>query len=128
MFVRRDFHGKFGICSTLKNLKSCAGLRQLKSWLLGPSCVAEEIEARWDAVGELMENFSLLKKLKERLKKLPDMDKMLARIHSLSLKKVEVLGNSIIMVPGSVLCQSALLNELLQFLARSPGFSGDTLQ
>lgn len=56
--------------------------------MLGPSCVADEVESRFDAVGDLMEDFTLLKTLQERLKKLPDMDKMLARIHSLSLKKV----------------------------------------
>ncbi|XP_003742162.1 DNA mismatch repair protein Msh6 [Galendromus occidentalis] len=77
------------LISTINFCSTAFGLRHLKKWLLGPSCVSEEIESRWDAVGELMENFSLLKTLQERLKKLPDMDKMLARIHSLSLKKTD---------------------------------------
>ncbi|OQR69623.1 DNA mismatch repair protein Msh6-like [Tropilaelaps mercedesae] len=76
--------------SLLWTLNFCStpfGLRELKKWLLAPSCVADVIESRWDAVDDLMSNHGVAKKIQERLRKIPDMDKMLARIHSLSLKK-----------------------------------------
>ncbi|XP_022661768.1 DNA mismatch repair protein Msh6-like isoform X2 [Varroa jacobsoni] len=75
------------LLSTINFCSTPFGLRELKKWLLAPSCIADVIESRWDAVGDLMSNNSVAKKVQERLRKIPDMDKMLARIHSLSLKK-----------------------------------------
>ena len=55
------------------------GRRLLKQWLCSPSCDPALISARLDAIDDLLEDTSLLAELKEQLKKLPDLERLLRK-------------------------------------------------
>ena len=62
------------------------GRRQIKRWVMAPLIITEQINERLDAVTDLMSFQHETDVLRARLKKLPDLEKLLARIFSYSIK------------------------------------------
>lgn len=58
------------------------GKRQLQIWLCHPLMQAHKINARLDAVETIMENGGLQQFLEKRLASMPDLERLLSRIHA----------------------------------------------
>lgn len=75
---------------TLFNLVNKAvtpmGKRQLRKWVMHPLLKIEDINERFDSVDLLLTNMNLRDVLETRLSKLPDLERMLSRVHSCTLK------------------------------------------
>ncbi|XP_971522.4 probable DNA mismatch repair protein Msh6 [Tribolium castaneum] len=67
---------------TLDYCQTAFGKRLLTQWICRPLCVVEKIKERQEAVQELVKNTSLLKDAQDVLKKLPDLERQLAKIHT----------------------------------------------
>ncbi|XP_065063209.1 DNA mismatch repair protein Msh6-like [Rhopilema esculentum] len=80
--------------SLLEQLDHCStpfGKRLLKQWLCAPLCHPDGINARLDAVEELMGKSSLMEKAGEIMRTIPDLERILRRIHAMgSLKKSKI--------------------------------------
>lgn len=70
----------------LDNCKTPFGKRQLKRWLMAPLMNIEKLNDRLDAVEDLMKYNYQLEQCRVELAKLPDLEKLLARIFSYSVK------------------------------------------
>lgn len=74
-----------GELSLLNRLDHCCtkfGKRLLHHWVCSPSCEREIIIQRQDAIKELVEDINLLQDVRQILGELPDLERMLAQIHS----------------------------------------------
>ena len=67
-------------CSTL------FGKRQLKRWMQAPLFNQDKINERLDAIDDLMSNQHETDILRAKLSKLPDLEKLLAKIFTYSIK------------------------------------------
>jgi DNA mismatch repair protein MutS len=56
------------------------GARQLKNWMLRPSIDRAEIEARWDAVGELEGGVIAREELRKTLGRVQDLERLLSKV------------------------------------------------
>jgi DNA mismatch repair protein MutS len=56
------------------------GARLLKNWVLRPSLDRDEIEARWDAVGELLQNTIARAELRRELAGIQDIERLLSKV------------------------------------------------
>ncbi|XP_044184294.1 DNA mismatch repair protein Msh6-like isoform X1 [Acropora millepora] len=74
----------------LERLDNCStpfGKRLFKQWLCAPLCNPTAINDRLNAVEDLMANRGLMAECKELLRTLPDLERLLKKIHALSLPK-----------------------------------------
>lgn len=62
------------------------GKRLLKRWVVSPLQNKEKIEQRLDAVQDLVRNPQLLDKLQLKLANIPDLERMLSKIYTYSIK------------------------------------------
>lgn len=70
----------------LERLDTCStpfGKRLLKQWLCAPLCNAKSIRDRLDAVEDLMGAQAQATEVSDLLKKLPDLERLLSKIHSI---------------------------------------------
>lgn len=70
----------------LERLDTCStpfGKRLLKQWLCAPLCNAKSIRDRLDTVEDLMGAQAQASEVSELLKKLPDLERLLSKIHSI---------------------------------------------
>lgn len=70
----------------LERIDSCCtpfGKRLLKQWLCAPLCNPKSINDRLDAVEDLLEVPEKMSEVSEYLKKLPDLERLLSKIHSI---------------------------------------------
>ncbi|XP_068597321.1 DNA mismatch repair protein Msh6 [Brachionichthys hirsutus] len=70
----------------LERLDTCStpfGKRLLKQWLCAPLCNPTSIEDRLDAVDDLMGAQAQTTEVSDLLKKLPDLERLLSKIHSI---------------------------------------------
>ncbi|NWQ63822.1 MSH6 protein, partial [Neopipo cinnamomea] len=70
----------------LERIDSCCtpfGKRLLKQWLCAPLCNPKSINARLDAVEDLVAVPDKMSEVSEHLKKLPDLERLLNKIHSI---------------------------------------------
>ncbi|XP_042718176.1 DNA mismatch repair protein Msh6 isoform X2 [Lagopus leucura] len=70
----------------LERIDSCCtpfGKRLLKQWLCAPLCNPTSINDRLDAVEDLLAVPAKLTEISEHLKKLPDLERLLSKIHSI---------------------------------------------
>ncbi|NXO22527.1 MSH6 protein, partial [Cisticola juncidis] len=70
----------------LERIDSCCtpfGKRLLKQWLCAPLCNPKSINDRLDAVDDLLEVPDKMCEVSEQLKKLPDLERLLSKIHSI---------------------------------------------
>lgn len=70
------------LLGTIDDTETPMGGRLLKKWLLHPLLSVGEIEKRQDAVSVLLEDTSLLKKIKEHLKEIRDLERLIMRIET----------------------------------------------
>ena len=73
----------------LNHCSSAFGARALREWLCAPSRRVDEIEARQQSVAALMERTELRDLLRPALKRLPDLERLLARVHGFSQKQAK---------------------------------------
>jgi hypothetical protein len=71
--------------SIIDKCSSSFGRRALRAWLCAPPRRVEDILERQQAVGALLESAELRAKLAKTLKKLPDLERLLARVHAFSV-------------------------------------------
>ncbi|KAL8185154.1 UNVERIFIED_CONTAM: DNA mismatch repair protein msh6 [Gekko kuhli] len=72
--------------SLLEKLDMCCtpfGRRLLKQWLCAPLCNPAAINDRLDAVEDLLAEAAKMSEIRDLLKKLPDLEKLLGKIHSI---------------------------------------------
>lgn len=55
------------------------GKRLLKAWLCSPPCDPQVISSRLDAIDDLLEQPSVVASVKEKIKKLPDLERLLRK-------------------------------------------------
>ncbi|KAM6127957.1 DNA mismatch repair protein Msh6-like [Pterocles gutturalis] len=70
----------------LERIDSCCtpfGKRLLKQWLCAPLCNPKSINDRLDAVEDLLAVPAKMSEVSEHLKKLPDLERLLSKIHSI---------------------------------------------
>ena len=70
----------------LDHCKTQFGKRQLKRWVLAPLQDASRINLRLDAVEDLMLHQSTTDKFRMRLSKMPDLEKLLAKVFTYSIQ------------------------------------------
>lgn len=66
----------------LQRIDHCStafGRRLLKQWISAPLCSPAAIDDRLNAVGDLIDNQSLLSEVKDVLKTLPDLERLIRR-------------------------------------------------
>ncbi|OUC48374.1 MutS domain V protein [Trichinella nativa] len=66
--------------------KTAMGKRLLHFWLCNPLCDLQEIEQRQVAVRNLIEQAELFESLIKQLREIPDLERLLQKMHSLSIK------------------------------------------
>ena len=71
--------------SIIDKCSSSFGRRTLRAWLCAPPRRVEDILERQQAVDALLESAELRAKLAKTLKKLPDLERLLARVHAFSV-------------------------------------------
>lgn len=118
-------HSKVGsLLGVLDHCQTSMGSRQLKEWLLFPLLDRELIEQRLDAVQVLLNEKRCRLQLRERLKKLYDLDRLSGRLAAaratgrdlLSLKESLSLIPEIKELLGNLPIQPILINQALQGL------------
>lgn len=73
----------------LKFLDHCSnpmGKRLLRQWVIRPLTQVKDIQKRLDAVTYLKDNDDLRSKLSVAIKHLPDLERLVARIHEYGMK------------------------------------------
>lgn len=76
----------------LQKLDQCSspfGKRLFRRWLCSPLCNRDKINDRLDAVDDLLENKAVVSEAKDLIKTLPDLERLLSRIHSQGLRKLK---------------------------------------
>ena len=73
----------------LNHTCSAFGARLLREWLCAPPRRIEDIEARQQSVAALMEHGEVRDELRPVLKKLPDLERLLARVHGFAGKQAK---------------------------------------
>ena len=68
------------LLATLDQCVTSLGARLLKNWLLRPSIDRQEIEARWQAVGELAQETIAREELRRVLGKIQDLERLLSKV------------------------------------------------
>lgn len=63
------------------------GRRMLRRWLCAPLLDVTAINQRLDALEDLQDNYAVRKRVMERLKKLPDLERQLTKIYNYSVKQ-----------------------------------------
>ncbi len=77
------------------------GARRIKAWLVHPLLNLEEIISRHEAVEELAENYNMRERLRENLKGIYDLERLMARIASgvAGPRDMAALKNSLAAIP-----------------------------
>jgi len=72
--------------SFVDNCKTPFGKRQLKRWLLSPLMNIQKINQRLDAIEDLIEHQYETDVFRSKVAKLPDLEKLLAKLYTYSVK------------------------------------------
>ena len=82
-----ESNGETGSLFTFINhCKTNFGKRQLKRWLMSPLLNPEQINGRLDSVADMINYQYETDKVRDEMKKLPDLEKLLARVFTYSIK------------------------------------------
>ena len=85
-----DGSDKGTLVSILDQTSTAFGKRALRQWLCAPSFLSRDIGERQDAVATLIAFPEVSEALAKTFGKLPDLERLLARIHSFSVDQVRV--------------------------------------
>lgn len=83
-----DGSDKGTLFSVLDRTATAFGKRELRKWLCAPLCRLSDIMERQDAVAALLGAPDVREALGCALKKLPDLERLIARVHSFSVEQV----------------------------------------
>ncbi|XP_058451962.1 probable DNA mismatch repair protein Msh6 [Malaya genurostris] len=78
----RIVEGENSLIDKLDHCCTKFGKRLLHHWVCSPSCEREVIVERQEAITELLEDITLLQSVRQILGELPDLERMLAQIHT----------------------------------------------
>jgi DNA mismatch repair protein MutS len=97
----RDNSSRGTLLSILDNTITVMGSRLLKKWLLQPLLDIENINERLDCVEELTTNVLLREELKEKLKNIQDLERLISRIMygNSNARDLILLKNSLKIIP-----------------------------
>ena len=89
------------LINCLDDTVTSMGARRLKSWLMHPLLDLGDIRCRHEAVGELAVSFSMRERLRENLKGVYDLERLMARISSgvAGPRDLAALRNSLALIP-----------------------------
>ncbi len=76
----REHDTKGSLLNVLDQTITAMGGRLLKSWISQPLFEKEEIEKRLDSVQEILETLQLKELIREQLKQIPDIERLLSRL------------------------------------------------
>jgi len=108
------------LLGVLDKTQTGMGERKLRQWILHPLVGPDNITARLDAVTDLFEDVSMRLALRERLKGMPDIERLQGRItvNTGNAREVKALGTALGQIPGIRAAvaevQSTLLKTVLQ--------------
>ncbi|KAL3232349.1 DNA mismatch repair protein MSH6 [Nakaseomyces bracarensis] len=102
-----DGSDKGTLFKLFNNAITAMGKRMMKKWLMHPLLMRSDIEKRQDSVDALMSDTELRNTMESTLSTLPDLERMLSRIHSGSLKvkdfdKVITAFEDIVLLVGEI--------------------------
>jgi DNA mismatch repair protein MSH6 len=83
-----DGSDKGTLFSVLDRTATAFGKRELRKWLCAPLCRLSDIIERQDAVAALLSAPDVREALGGALKQLPDLERLIARVHSSSIDQV----------------------------------------
>jgi DNA mismatch repair protein MutS len=91
------------------------GARKLRHWILHPLLDVAEIQKRHNGVEDFFMNAELRMRLKEELKPIADLERLLGRITSKSgnARDVKALGRSLSQLPSVLECLQGLQSDVL---------------
>ncbi|XP_030829946.1 DNA mismatch repair protein Msh6 [Strongylocentrotus purpuratus] len=75
------------LLETLDRCRTPFGKRLFKQWLCTPLCNPKSINDRLDAIADLHSNPDIVAEVVELIKKLPDLERLLSKIHTLGSSK-----------------------------------------
>ena len=100
--------------------ETAMGKRMLRNWIIRPLIKKNQIEARLDAVEYLKNSYETTEKIKEILKKIQDIERLISKvvIGSANPRDMIALANSLILIPliSSLLCETDC--KLLKYLSK----------
>lgn len=107
------------LLGTIDHCSTNFGKRLLRHWLCSPLCNPEKISSRLDAVEDLIEIPEVVEAASFRLKKVPDLERLLSKIHSQGLSRSKDHPES-----RAVFYEADIYNKrkLLDFLSTLDGF------
>mmetsp|Transcript_24375 Transcript_24375/g.43243 ORF Transcript_24375/g.43243 Transcript_24375/m.43243 type:complete len:633 (+) Transcript_24375:2-1900(+) len=88
------------------------GRRMIKEWLMRPLVRTADINERLDAVSELMHRDDDIRKISSKLKRLPDLERLLVKIHI----------NSLAADRGAIMYENVNAKKIRHFLTALQGF------
>lgn len=115
-------HKKTGsLLWVIDNTRTAMGARLLRSWLERPLLNIKKINARLDAVQELLENFSLLNTTMEKLKLIFDLERITSRViyGSANARDLLALGSSLSYIPSIKILLAGSQSSMLTMLVES---------
>jgi DNA mismatch repair protein MutS len=115
----RDGGTRGTLLSVVDLTRTAAGGRLLKGWLREPLLETCAIEARLDAVGELLEGIEIRREQRESLAGVGDVERLLARavLGKLSPREAGTLRSTLVAAPGLLEPLAGSHSELLSGLA-----------
>uniref|UniRef100_A0A0M3HPP5 DNA mismatch repair protein n=1 Tax=Ascaris lumbricoides TaxID=6252 RepID=A0A0M3HPP5_ASCLU len=86
--LRDSTSSKYSLYNTINKCITPFGKRMLRQWVCAPSCDADVLRSRQDAIQWLMNSSSKIfaDKATELLRKMPDLERLVQKIHTLGLK------------------------------------------
>jgi len=116
LFSTQNFEYQGSLLSVIDQTTTAMGGRKLRHWLRYPLIKKNQIIERQDAVEELTKNISKQNKLQETLKKVADIERLLARIgcQRTNARDLVALKNSLRQVPKLKQLLSECESKLLQ--------------
>ena len=116
--LQNDQGGREGtLLAHVDHTATAFGRRLIKEWLMRPLVRAKDINARLDAVGELMARPDDARDIRQSLKSLPDLERLLTRVNA----------NSVASDRGAVMYGDVNSKKVKQFLKILKGF-GDAVE
>jgi len=112
---QRDGGSKATLLGLLDRTKTSMGGRALRQWLLRPLTDRRRIADRHDAVEELLEELALRNRVRERLGRIADLERIVSRavLGSLTPREAAALRDSLAEVPALIADLSSSRAEIL---------------
>ncbi len=126
----RDGSSRGTLLSVLDKTLTPMGSRLIRRWLKEPLFQEEKIQQRLDAVEELHRNFLLREEIREILKNISDLERLIGRVNygNATPKDLLALRHSLLQSPALSEKMGGCRSALLQQLSALPQFDGLAVQ